>query len=252
MRTIFISDAHLENPADLNYLLLLKFLHELEGTTETLYIMGDLFDFWMGFPQNPFRQYDPVIAALDSLVRSGCRLVYFEGNHDFHLGAVFRNTLNAEIHKKPAVMTIQGRRLYLCHGDQINRADYGYLALRALLHNTLVAASVNIVSPALALWIRKRLQTKSRAGYMSKTRRWDYREIIRSFAEVVKKQGCDGLVCGHFHLPICEELQHSTFTILALGDWLKNFTYGEMIEGKLLLKQYHEEPKVHDQKLNVS
>ncbi|OGU00122.1 MAG: UDP-2,3-diacylglucosamine hydrolase [Geobacteraceae bacterium GWC2_48_7] len=238
MRTIFISDAHLENPDDLNYKLLLKFLHELEGNTETLYIMGDLFDFWLGFPQNPFRQYDSIIAALDSLARSGCRLVYFEGNHDFHLGAVFRDIIKTEIHNGPAVMTIQGRRLFLCHGDQVNRADYGYLALRALLHNTLVAASVNIVSPALAQWIRNRLQRKSRAGYRSKTRRWDYREIIRSFAEVVRKQGCDGLICGHFHLPICEELQNSQFTILALGDWLKNFTYGEMIEGKLLLKHY--------------
>lgn len=239
MRTIFISDAHLENPADLNYQLLLKFLGELEGNTETLYILGDLFDFWLGFPQNPFRQYDSVIAALESLSRSGCRLVYFEGNHDFHLGPVFRKKVRAEIHVRPAIIKIQGKKLFLCHGDQINRNDYGYLTLRALLHNTLVAASVNIVSPVLALWLRNRLQEKSRAGYSSKTIRWDCKEIIRSFAETIRKKGCDGLICGHYHLPLCEKLKDSEFTILSLGDWLSSFNYGEMIEGELLLKQYN-------------
>lgn len=238
MRTIFIADAHLENPADSNYKLLLKFLHELEGSTETLYIMGDLFDFWLGFPDNPFRQYDPLIEALISLKESGCRLIYFEGNHDFHLGPLFRKKIKAEVHTGPAVLTVQGRRLFLCHGDQINKGDYGYRLLRALLHNTLVATAVNVVSPALALRIRETLQKKSRASYKAKTRRWDYEEIIRSFAATVRGQGCDGLICGHFHLAMHENLNGSSFTILSLGDWLSSFTYGEMIEGELLLKNY--------------
>ena len=238
MRTIFIADAHLAAPADLNYRLLLRFLRELEGNAETLFIMGDLFDFWLGFPTQPFRQYDAVLEALLALKRSGCRLVYFEGNHDFHLGSIFSDRLKAEIHAGPAIMTVQGRQLFLCHGDQINRSDHGYRLLRRLLHNRLVASAVAHFPPSLAELIKERLQHASRAGYQAKIARWDYRQIIRCFAQSAREQGCRGLVTGHFHLPFREELDGSPFTILSLGDWMEQFTYGEMVNGELLLKNY--------------
>lgn len=239
MRTIFLADAHLVAPADRNYRMLLRFLAELEGNTETLYIMGDLFDFWLGFPSHPFRQYDTVLAALESLVRSGCRLVYFEGNHDFHLGPIFRERLGAEVHAGPAILPVQGKRLFLCHGDQINLADRGYRLLRLLLHNRFVAAMITSFPPALALVIKERLQHTSRAGYEEKIKRWDYRRIILDFARSVRTPGCDGMVTGHFHLPFCEELTPPPFTILSLGEWMVKFTYGEMEDGVLLLKKYH-------------
>lgn len=238
MRTIFLADAHLVSPDEQNYRLLLRFLRDLEGNTETLYIMGDLFDFWLGFPSNPLRQFDEVLVALQSLVRCGCRLVYFEGNHDFHLGAIFRQRLGAEIHTGPAVITVQGRRLFLCHGDQINRRDRGYRLLRLLLHNRLAAALVNHVPPMFALRVKVRLQRASRAGYQDKLQRWDYRAIIRSFARNVRKEGCDGLVTGHFHLAFCEDLDGPPFVILSLGDWMEQFTYGEITAGTLSLKTY--------------
>lgn len=244
MRTIFLADAHLAAPTDLNYRLLLRFLRELEGNAETLFIMGDLFDFWLGFPSHPFRQYDAVLDALLALTRSGCRLVYFEGNHDFHLGSIFRDRLGAEIHTGPAILTVQGRRLLLCHGDQINRADRGYRLLRGLLHNRLVAGAVAHFPPTLALRIKDRLQHASKASYQTKIARWDYRQIIRCFAQSAREQGCSGLVTGHFHLAFCEELDGSPFTILSLGDWMERFTYGEMANGKLLLKNYTPDEKL--------
>lgn len=238
MRTIFLADAHLALPTDRNYRLLLQFLHGLEGNTETLFIMGDLFDFWLGFPSNPFRQYDDVLNALSALKRSGCRLVYFEGNHDFHMGTIFSERLGAQIHTGPTVLTLQGIRIFLCHGDQINVADRGYRFLRRLLHNRLVAAAVNHFPPSLAMTIKERLQHTSRAGYGAKLAKWDYRRIIREFAQTVRKQGCDGLVTGHFHMAFREELAEAPFTILSLGDWMEQFTYGEMVNGELLLKNY--------------
>jgi UDP-2,3-diacylglucosamine hydrolase len=243
MRTIFLADAHLVSPDEQNYRLLLRFLRELEGNTETLFVMGDLFDFWLGFPSNPLCQFDEMLAALQSLVQSGCRLVYFEGNHDFHMGTIFRQRLGAEIHTGPAVITVQGRRLFLCHGDQINGRDHGYRLLRLLLHNRLTAALVNHVPPLLALRVRSLLQRVSRAGYQVKLQRWNYREIIRIFARSIRKKGCDGLVTGHFHLAFCEQLEGSPFVILSLGDWMEQFTYGEIAAGTLSLKTYPSPPK---------
>jgi UDP-2,3-diacylglucosamine hydrolase len=226
------------SPEDSNYRLLLRFLHELEGELDTLYIMGDLFDFWLGFPSHPFTQYDAVIDALERLVARGCRLVYFEGNHDFHLGSVFSQRLKAEIHTGPVIELIQGKRLYICHGDQINREDRHYRLLRFLLRSRIVAASVRHFPPKLAEQIRKRLQKRSQAGYEVKTARWDYRQILLGFASSLQLQGCDGLVTGHFHLAMCEKVPETDFKLLSLGDWMEKFTYGEMQGGELRLRTY--------------
>lgn len=235
MRSIFIADAHLMSPNDTNYRLLLRFLQKLEGEVDTLYIMGDLFDFWLGFPSHPLTQYDAVIDTLERLVKRGCRLVYFEGNHDFHLGTIFSQRLKAEIHSGPAIECIQGKRLYLCHGDQINKEDRHYRLLRFFLRTRLVAASVRHFPPLWAENIRERLQKRSQAGYSAKTTRWDYRRIILDFARQLPEQGCDGLITGHFHLALCEEIPGTDFIVLSLGDWMGQFTYGEMLDGELRL-----------------
>ncbi|MEI7817508.1 MAG: UDP-2,3-diacylglucosamine diphosphatase [Desulfuromonadales bacterium] len=238
MRTIFIADAHLVSPIDTNYRQLLRFLNSLEGDLDTLYIMGDLFDFWLGFPSLPFIQYNEMLDALERLVVSGCRLVYFEGNHDFHLGAVFSQRLKAVVHAGPAIETVQGKRLYLCHGDQINREDRLYRLLRFLLRSSLVSASVRHFPPSWADKIRKRLQKQSQAGYLVKTARWDYRRILLDFGRHLQQQGCDGLVTGHFHLALCENVPETPFTVLSLGDWMEQLTYGELLDGELRLMRH--------------
>ncbi|MSN24786.1 MAG: UDP-2,3-diacylglucosamine diphosphatase [Geobacter sp.] len=238
MRAIFLADAHLKAPSDDNFLLLLDFLHEIEGKIDTLYIMGDLFDFWVGFPSNPFRQFDPVIDALERIVQNGCRLVYFEGNHDFHLGDVFAKRLRAEIHVGPAVEVVQGKSLYLCHGDQINKHDSYYRLLRYILRSRLVAASVSCFPPSWALKVKARLQRRSQSTYQEKKARWDYRSILLDFAASLHKLGCDGLVVGHFHLAMLETVADGNFTLLSLGDWMGQFTYGEMLDGELRLRTY--------------
>ena len=242
MRAIFIADAHLVSPEEPNYRLLLQFLNELEGKVDTLYVMGDLFDFWLGFPSHPYPQYDAVIDALERLVQGGCRLVYYEGNHDFHLGTVFSERLQAEIHTVPAIEIIQGKRFYLCHGDQINGADRLYRLLRFLLRTRLVAAGVRHFPPKWAEIIREGLQKRSQAGYNAKAARWDYRQLLLGFARKLQEQGYDGLVAGHFHLALCENIPSAPFTLLSLGDWMEQLTYGEMQDGELRLRTYSPAP----------
>ena len=76
MRTIFIADAHLAHPEDLNYRLLLAFLEQIRGTVSELCILGDLFDFWVGLPGMPLPDYQPVIEALEKLAAEGVRLTH--------------------------------------------------------------------------------------------------------------------------------------------------------------------------------
>ena len=237
MRDIFLADAHLLLPTDHNYRMLLRFLDELRGSTGTLYILGDLFDFWVGLPGMPLPEYRPVIDALDRLRSGGTGLVYFEGNHDFRLGRVF-DRLQCRIHEEPAVLSVQGKQLLLCHGDQLNPFDRDYHRLRKLLRSLPMRLAISICPPVAAQAVRHSLQRHSRRGYVEKQGRWDYRSIIRQAALQYQKAGLDGMVCGHFHLPAIEQLDQPPFTLVSLGDWITDFSYAEMTDGVLSLRQY--------------
>lgn len=237
MRTLFLADAHLQHPDDANYRMLLQFIQTLRGTTETLCILGDLFDFRIGLPSLAFPEQEPLLAALEELHRSGTRLIYLEGNHDFHLGPELAGRLGAEIHAGPVQLPLQGRQVFLCHGDLINRADWRYRLLHRTLRHPLTVHIGRLLPPVFVQGLRSRLQRSSKGRYSRDRTRWDYAAKIRSYAASVRAQGADLLVLGHFHLPFID--QQDDFTLVSLGDWITHFSYAEMVEGRIRLLTYH-------------
>jgi len=239
MRRIFIADAHLRNEADDNYRMLLRFLSTLEGNTETLYILGDLFEFWIGSPHTVFPHYQPVLEQLLRLAQLGTRIVYFEGNHDFHMGTYFTETLQAEVHPGPAIVNIDEKRVFLCHGDQINHRDYGYTLLRAVLHSHVSKLMIPLAPVALTSFIAERMSRQSSRKHGSRSLRWDYPAIIRRFARHQFKRGCDTVICGHFHMPFIERSGSDDDRILlSLGDWINQYSYAELVDGHLSLRVF--------------
>ena len=235
MRAVFLADAHLRQPADRNYRALLSFLDEQEGRTDLLIILGDLFEFLIGYPDSDFPHYQPVLRRLLSLKATGTRIVYCEGNHDFHLGSFFSETLGATVHPGPAIIDLGGMRTLICHGDQINRGDLPHRLLRALLHGSLVRALIPVVPARVACAIAERLGRRSVGKRSKKKRRFDGRTMIRGFADQWFENGCDAVVNGHFHLPFLETSDDGRRTLLSVGDWISAFSYGEFIDGAFSL-----------------
>ncbi|MGB4599027.1 MAG: UDP-2,3-diacylglucosamine diphosphatase [Trichlorobacter sp.] len=236
MRTIFLADAHLHDPADRNYQLLLRFLEDLQGTVDVLCILGDLFDFRVGLPALSFAEQEPVVEALARLSRTGTRLIYLEGNHDFHLGAAFAKRIGAELYTRPVIIEIQARRLLLCHGDLANPADWRYRLLYLTLHNRGAALVGRMLPAAFVQGLRRRLQRTSRGRDTQNKPRLAAREIISAYGAAICQQGYDAVVLGHFHQPLLE--QRHQFTLLALGDWIEQFSYGELLDGVFSLSTY--------------
>jgi UDP-2,3-diacylglucosamine hydrolase len=235
MRKIFIADAHLRQSADENYRRLLSFLATLPGTTDTLYILGDLFEFWVGYRRLVFPQYAPLIEQLRQLRAAGVELVYFEGNHDFNLGPIFTETLGARVYPGPAELVVDGRRLFICHGDQMNPKDYGYRLLRAILRSPLVRLLPSVLPPVLATRIAQLLDRTCGAPAPEK-RRHDPTTVIRAFARERFAAGSDTVVTGHFHAPFHEQLVGGE--IVSLGDWITDYSYAELSNGTFTLKTF--------------
>jgi UDP-2,3-diacylglucosamine hydrolase len=238
MRAVFIADAHLRSPDDHNYLMLLRFLEEVRGTADLLVILGDLFEFWIGYPADAFPHYRPVLDSLLRLKDAGTGIVYCEGNHDFHLGPFFTKTLQAEVHPGPAVLSLAGKKVLICHGDEINRGDIPHRLLRALLHGPLVPALIPLVPASAAAAIARQLSRRSHEQRAKKMRPFDGRAMIRTHAAEWFEKGCSAAVNGHFHIPFRETSADNSRTILSLGDWITQFSYGEFDDGLVSLKTF--------------
>jgi UDP-2,3-diacylglucosamine hydrolase len=236
MRKIFIADAHLRSPQDANYRTLIRFLETLPRDTDTLYLLGDLFEFWIGNPSPVYSHYREFIDCLKAVRARGVRIVYFEGNHDFHLDRFFEDQLQAEVYKAGAVLEIAGQRVYLCHGDQINRQDYRYRVFRMAFHNPVAKALLPVFSRRLAARAAAVLSRKSSQQHIARRSRWDYRVILSSFARGHFAAGCDTVITGHYHLPIISREDGHLF--IALGDWITQYSYAQWLDGEFSLERF--------------
>ncbi len=239
MRAVILADAHLRTPEDRNYRAMLTFLAELEGSTDLLIILGDLFEFLIGYPAGDFPHYIPILEALLRVKRRGARIIYCEGNHDFHLGTFFTETLGAELHRGPAVIELDGHRTLICHGDQINRGELSHRLLRALFHGPVVKALIPVVPVRFACFIADRLGRRSVGSRAKKKRTVDTRAmLIREYAARFFGQGCTVVITGHFHLPFLERRENNTLTLISMGEWITSYSYGEYLNGTFSLNSY--------------
>jgi len=236
MKDIFVADAHLLHPEDENYRKFLQFLRELEGATRTLYLLGDIFQFWVGYRHCVFTPYVPLLEALYRLKQSGTRLVFVEGNHDFLLGPYFSDTLACEIFPKTGVVEIDGRPVHLAHGDLMDPHDRGYRLLRATLRCGPARLVKRLISADMMWSISVWMNRKSQAHHPQREGRVDREKLIVAYALEQFKAGCSAVVTGHLHTPL--QINHDQGTIIALGDWITQYSYAVYANGQFSLKTY--------------
>lgn len=235
MRAIFLADAHLCVPSDPNYQTLLNFLDEQCGKTDMLVLLGDIFEFWIG-KATVVDAYVPVINLLERMYRQGTKLVYVEGNHDFHLGPVFTDRLACQVLPESGSIEFDGKKIFLAHGDLANPEDKSYRRLRTFLRSSLIRTLLRLAPNRLTMAIASRGSKNSRSNAAERRRRWPARDILRPYAEAILSKGYQALVTGHYHQPFHEKLGDGEH--IALGDWITQFSYAVYENHAFTLKSY--------------
>lgn len=235
MRAVFLADAHLRDPADDNYRKLLAFLAEQEGRTDLLALLGDICEFLVGYPHGVFPAYRPLIDALARLQRSGTRLIYVEGNHDFHLAPFFDRHLPCQVWPDGGVIELDGRRVLLVHGDLADPSDRGYRILRGGLRSAPLRLLLRLLPPAWT-W-----RIAARAGRASRCRNRVHpprpaRELLIAYARRELAAGCQAMVSGHYHQPFHTLLAEGE--LISLGDWITQYSYAVWEDGTFRLENY--------------
>jgi UDP-2,3-diacylglucosamine hydrolase len=213
VKAVLISDIHITGPHDPLYRSLIEMVRAEIGPGDALVLAGDIFDFFVGKQPTLLRRYRELFDLIREKARAGARIDYIEGNHDFHLRRAFEELfegLPVTVHPEEVVIaTPSGRRLYVAHGDLVDREDRGYLALRALFRSPLAwLASVALPESVVDAIGAKSAETfgAARSGDSRGAERIAaLREKFRAFARAKFDEGFDSVVLGHCHdLDGCE------------------------------------------------
>ncbi len=211
--TLIIADLHLAR-SDKRTLALLDAFLERAANAGAVYILGDLFDYWIGDDQ----PLDPAIAErlarfadLDAPVR------FLPGNRDFLVGSELLDRLGAKAIAEQTVIERQGRRLLLLHGDELCIDDTAYQAMRAQLRDPGFIRDFLGRSLEERIAIAEDLRQKSRTESSSKAD--DIMDVnAAAVEEMLERTQTDCLIHGHTHRPAIHRLADGRCRVVT-GDW---------------------------------
>jgi UDP-2,3-diacylglucosamine hydrolase len=214
---VFVSDAHFGSGAaePERRRGFVRFMGSLHGS-ERVVIAGDLFQFWFDLGGSIPSGYFDILEALSRLRRSGTRVDYLAGNHDYWRGDFFRRELGIETHAGELILTTQGRRIRVSHGDGEGPGDRGYKLLRRVVRSPVVVGAARLVHPALLYGAAHAMGRWSRAH--TGMRPPDTARL-EAAARTTFARGFDALVLGHVHAQLHRHLPGGE--LLVIGDWLE-------------------------------
>lgn len=239
MAAYFISDVHLGlGPRDREKAKedsLLAFLKAIMPTTQRLYIVGDLFDFWFEYRTVIPKGFHRTLAMLQDFRENGIAIEYLLGNHDFWVDDFFETEIGLEIHREPYETRFDGKRIFLHHGDGLATNDLGYRLIRPVLRNRLSILAYRWIHPDLGVRLARGSSRSSREYTAQK----DYGEDegMLSYASGLIGQGMDIVVMGHRHKPVLTQINNGVY--VNLGDWITASTFGRLALGTMTLESWN-------------
>lgn len=219
MATLFVSDLHLDPARPATTALFLDFLARQARQTEACYILGDLFEAWIG-DDDDTELGRVVVNALRSLADSGVPVYFLHGNRDFLIGPRFASESGIQLLPETEVIDLYGEPVLLLHGDTLCTDDVDYQAFRAQVRNPVWQA--RLLEQPLA-------QRRALAGQLRETSRQALQQKATDITDVnpaavnqaLRAHGVRRMIHGHTHRPAIHEwtLDELPVRRAVLGDW---------------------------------
>jgi UDP-2,3-diacylglucosamine hydrolase len=220
MTTLFISDLHLDAERPAITELFGRFVEGEARGADALYILGDLFEAWVGddYPSEVGAFVADRLAALD---RTGTPTYFIRGNRDFLLGEAYANRARMRILPDPAVVVLEGAPAVLMHGDTLCTDDKAYQAFRAQTRDPKWQAQFLAQPLANRIAFAQQARAASQA-HQSGLKHAGLMEAITDVAPAtvdatMGRFGIPRLIHGHTHRPKVHDEAHGTRIVL--GDW---------------------------------
>ena len=220
MSTLFIADLHLEDARPGSTDDFLRFIQREARGAERLYILGDLFEAWVG-DDDPSETGTRVADGLAALTRSGTEVAYIHGNRDFLLGHDYAKRCRMRVLPDPSVIVLEGEPTLIGHGDLYCTSDTGYQQFRAMTRAPQWRAQFLSQSLDARLAFAAQAREASKARYGELQAAGTAETITDVTPKAVKsafdRYGVRRIIHGHTHRPAVHE--HDGHTRIVVGDW---------------------------------
>jgi UDP-2,3-diacylglucosamine hydrolase len=233
MTTLFISDLHLDPERPEVTRLFGDFIDGEARTADALYILGDLFEAWVG-DDDPSETGAFVASKLRALADAGVPVAFQHGNRDFLVGRDFARRAGLRLLPEHAVVPLYGKPALLMHGDTLCTGDAAYQAFRAQTRAS--AWQAQFLAQPLAARLAFAAQARAASHQRQQAMKTDDRaqfETITDVApdavhETLARYGVDTLIHGHTHRPAIHALDVDDRDCrrIVLGDW---YTQGSVL-----------------------
>ncbi len=207
---------------------LLRFLLFLNQNPKDnqLYLLGDIFDFWLSGGWAFTRHYEALLNEIKKFKNDGGSVFYFEGNHDFHLDVYWTKKLKIPVYEKEEYFKIGNLTVRLEHGDFINPDDTAYLKYRAFIRQPHIEIFGHLLPSFFWKYVGEKLSHKSRrrtASY-AKYNQEKVQTLIRAYSHTAyQEKPFDLIITGHMHIRDEYSFQagKQKVTSINLGTWLE-------------------------------
>ncbi|MGH8601596.1 MAG: UDP-2,3-diacylglucosamine diphosphatase [Gammaproteobacteria bacterium] len=219
MATLFISDLHLSEERPDKLALFLEFLSGPARGSEGLYILGDLFEVWLG-DDDDTPPIPSILQSLADLQEAKVPLYIMRGNRDFLMGGAFETKTGCTLLPDARLIDLYGSKTLLLHGDTLCTKDVAYQAFRRMVHNPEWQAQA-LATPLVARRaMAKQLRKESVIAMRGKTPL--IMDVDQGAVETALRQhGVYRLIHGHTHRPAVHRfmLDGRPAERIVLGDW---------------------------------
>jgi UDP-2,3-diacylglucosamine hydrolase len=226
MTTLFISDLHLDDRRPETTALLLKFLQDETVNADALYILGDLFEFWLG-DDAPSKSSVEIAAALSSLADKGLPCYFMHGNRDFLLGEDYAKSAGMTLLPEEYMVDLYGEQVLLMHGDSLCTDDIQYQQFRSLVRSPAWQQDILSKSPQERLQIA--LQLRDASADHKDNVDIDIMDVNPGEVKAVfERHNVHRMIHGHTHRPAIHDLEVNGKACqrIVLGDW---YTQGSVL-----------------------
>lgn len=217
MATLFVSDLHLDEKHPEITACFLRFLRETAGKADALYILGDLFEVWLG-DDDPSAAHRDVASALREFTADGTPCYLTRGNRDFLIGERFAAESGLALLDEQTIVDIDGEQVLLMHGDELCTDDPAYQRFRRIVRNGLVQWLYLLLPLSLRRVIADRLRRSSQETLKPD----DITDVNDNTVEMrMRGARVRVLIHGHTHRPAIHQLKVDGEPALriVLGDW---------------------------------
>lgn len=218
-KTLFISDLHLDESHPKITEHFLQLLQTCDESIDAIYILGDLFEGWIGDDENtPLQQQ--ITAALKAVTDKHIPIYFMYGNRDFLIGKKFLRASGCKLLSDEEVITLYGTPILLMHGDTLCTRDTAYMKARKTARNRFLQFLFLLAPLSYRKKFREKMRMKSAAYKQSAS--LDIMDVTQTeVVRVMQKHNVQHLIHGHTHRPAFHDFKINDLNVqrIVLPAW---------------------------------